>query len=141
MSSRSTSRWNGSAHAADGVAESQRSMAPNAAGPDCSSRSPKRSALFALLRLTEPLQRSKLVRRVLPWMVNRRRGNGGLIGVFAQQDLRLNIRRQRMLGSDAPARSDDDHEERCERRADDQADHELDHARMVPNGMMHRSQP
>ena len=67
---------------------------------------------------------------------SRRGRDRRLFGILAEQELRLDLGRQRALRTHAARRADEDHQQQYDLRTDDDADDELHHVAIVPNGNM-----
>jgi hypothetical protein len=91
---------------------------------------PAGSALAAalLLFVAEALEGRELVGRVLAWVVDARRRRDRRLRILPEQELRLDLARERRLGAHPARRTDQDHQQGRRRRADDDADEKLNHA-------------
>ena len=72
-------------------------------------------------------------------VVRRFRRDRRLIRILAEQQLRFDIRGQRVLGTNPTRRSDHDHQEAGCRSADDEADEELHHDAILPERIVPES--
>ena len=117
------------------------STARTAAAPACSSRSRLRALVrrsaAARFCLPEPPELREILRAVRLRMVVRRRGwDRRVVGIPAEQQLRLDVAVERLLGAHPPRGCEHDEQQRRDRPADDQPDEELNHEPIVPGGIM-----